>query len=329
MAENTLCLEFEKPIVDLEQRIQSLKAAASDGNMDMSRELAELEEKCRQLKCDVYGSLNSWQRIQLARHPRRPYALDYVRQIFTDFMELHGDRAYADDRALVCGLALLDSVPVVVIGHQKGRDIQENLERNFAMAHPEGYRKALRVMKMAEKFNVPLVTFIDTPGAYPGIGAEERGQAEAIARNLRDMAGLRIPVVSVIIGEGGSGGALGVGIANRVLMLENAYYSVITPEGCAAILFRDAAKAPEAAAALKITAPDLLRIKVIDEIIAEPLGGAHRDLLFTAGNIKSALTRHLSELIRYSPRKLEDDRYRKFRGMGVYSEPKTRKKKKQ
>ena len=328
MAEDIVCLEFEKPIVELEQRIQSLKTSASDGNKDLSREIIDLEEKCHQLQCDVYGSLNTWQRVQLARHPRRPYTLDYVRHIFTDFTELHGDRAYADDRALVCGMALLDTVPVVVIGHQKGRDIQENLERNFAMAHPEGYRKALRVMKMAEKFNMPLVTFIDTPGAYPGIGAEERGQAEAIARNLREMASLRIPVVSIIIGEGGSGGALGIGIANRVLMLENAYYSVITPEGCAAILFRDAAKAPEAAAALKITAEDLLKIKVIDQIIEEPLGGAHRDLLFTAGKIKVSLIKHLSELVKFSPRHLEDDRYRKFRGMGVYVEPTTKKKKK-
>ncbi|MHB9154197.1 MAG: acetyl-CoA carboxylase carboxyltransferase subunit alpha [Endomicrobiales bacterium] len=320
MADEIAGLDFEKPIQEVEKRIAGLKASQQEGALDLSGEIKVLEEKCLQLKNEVYGGLTTWQRVQVARHPRRPYTLDYVKLVFTDFVELHGDRAFQDDRAMICGLAFLGKEPVALIGHQKGRNIQENMERNFGMAHPEGYRKALRIMKTAEKFDLPVITFIDTPGAYPGIGAEERGQAEAIARNLREMSNLRIPVISLIIGEGGSGGALGIGIANRVLMLENAYYSVITPEGCAAILFRDAAKAPDAAAALKITAQDLLQAKVIDEIVAEPLGGAHRDITQTAGNIREALTRHLASLKALSPGELAADRYRKFRAMGVYVE---------
>jgi acetyl-CoA carboxylase, carboxyl transferase, alpha subunit len=313
-------LNSKKPIVELEKKIASLKADQAENKVDLSGEIADLERKCRELKDAVYGGLSSWQRVQLARHPARPYTLDYIKTVFTDFTELHGDRAFMDDKAMICGLAFLDKEPVAVIGHQKGRNLQENMERNFAMAHPEGYRKALRIMKTAEKFSLPVITFIDTPGAYPGIGAEERGQAEAIARNLREMSNLRTPVISLIIGEGGSGGALGIGIANRVLMLENAYYSVITPEGCAAILFRDAAKAPEAAAALKITAQDLLREGVIDEIVPEPLGGAHRDAVTTAGNVKNALVKNLAELKKLSAPALAEDRYRKFRRMGVFTE---------
>lgn len=332
MADEIVGLEFEKPILELEKKIASLKAAQGESKVDFSGEITDLEAKCQELKNGVYGGLSSWQRVQLARHPSRPYTLDYIKTVFTDFVELHGDRAFMDDKAMICGLAFLGSDPVMVIGHQKGRNLQENMERNFAMAHPEGYRKALRIMKMAEKFSVPIITFIDTPGAYPGIGAEERGQAEAIARNLREMSNLHTPVISIIIGEGGSGGALGIGIANRVLMLENAYYSVITPEGCAAILFRDAAKAPEAAAALKITAQDLLQGGVIDEIVPEPLGGAHRDVVTTGNNIKDVLIRHLGELKKLSAAEVAEDRYRKFRRMGVFAEnipagkPKTRKK---
>ena len=320
MVDEIASLEFEKPIVELEKKIASLKASSDEGKVDLSQEIKDLEEKCRQLKNEIYGSLNTWQRVQLARHPKRPYTLDYVKLIFSGFTELHGDRAFADDRSLVCGMAFLDDRPVVVIGHQKGRDLHSNLERNFAMAHPEGYRKALRIMKFAEKFNRPLITFIDTTGAYPGIAAEERGQAEAIARNLREMSGLKIPVISIIIGEGGSGGALAIGIANRVLMLENSYYSVISPEGCAAILFRDAAKAADAANALKITAQDLYHAGVIDEIIREPLGGAHRDFQWTAERVKESMLSHLKELSGLAPDGLVEDRYRKFRAMGVFSE---------
>jgi acetyl-CoA carboxylase carboxyl transferase subunit alpha len=318
--DDILTLEFEKPIAELEKKIESLKASVHDA-VDLSPEIRDLEEKCAQLNTDIYGSLSTWQRVQLARHPRRPYTLDYVKLIFTDFVELHGDRLFADDRALICGLAKLDGVPVAVIGHQKGRNLHDNIERNFGMAHPEGYRKALRVMKLAEKFNRPIITFIDTTGAYPGIGAEERGQAEAIARNLRDMAALRTAVVSIVIAEGGSGGALGIGVANRVLMLENAYYSVISPEGCAAILFRDAAKAQDAAVALKITAQDLLNQGVIDGIVKEPLGGAHRDYAATARNVKEAILQHLADLEKLSPAALEQDRYEKFRRMGVFAAP--------
>lgn len=319
MAEEIMDLEFEKPITELEQKIASIRVT-SDGNVDLSPEIADLETKCKQLKNDIYGSLTTWQRVQLARHPRRPYMLDYVKAIFTDFIELHGDRAFADDRALVCGLASLDGQSVAIIGQQKGRNLQENLERNFAMAHPEGYRKALRIMKLAEKFNLPIITFIDTPGAYPGIGAEERGQAEAIARNLREMSILTVPVVSVIIGEGGSGGALGIGIANRILMLENSYYSVITPEGCAAILFRDASKAAAAAEALKITAQDLKQAGIVDEIIPEPLGGAHRAPAVTAANVKAAFIRHLAELTKTPGKKIASERYKKYRDMGSFIE---------
>lgn len=313
-------LDFEKPVVELEKKILSLKVSAEHSKIDFSSEIAELEEKKEKLKKEIYGSLTSWQKVMLARHPSRPYTLDYVKIICENFVELHGDRAFGDDPALVCGLATIDNKPVVVIGHQKGRTIQENIDRNFGMAHPEGYRKALRLMKMAEKFNRPIVTFIDTAGAYPGIAAEERGQAEAIARNLREMSCLEVPVVSIIIGEGGSGGAIGIGVANKVAMLENAYYSVISPEGCAAILFRDASKSKEATEALKITAKDLFKNGVIDEIIKEPVGGAHVDAVETAMNIKRFINKALAGLSKMSKQELAEDRYAKFRKIGVYEE---------
>jgi acetyl-CoA carboxylase carboxyl transferase subunit alpha len=313
-------LDFERPVIELEKKILSLKVSAEHSKIDFSGEIADLEEKKEKLKKEIYGSLTSWQRVQLARHPNRPYTMDYIKIICENFVELHGDRAYGDDMALVCGLAAIDNSPVAVIGHQKGRTVHENMERNFAMAHPEGYRKAMRLMKTAEKFNRPIITFIDTSGAYPGIAAEERGQAEAIAKNLRDMALLKVPVISIVIGEGGSGGALGIGVANKVLMLENSYYSVISPEGCAAILFRDAAKAKEAAEALKITAKDLLKSKVIDEIVKEPVGGAHMDAVETAMNIKRAVNKYLSEYSKMSKENIARDRYEKFRAMGVFEE---------
>jgi acetyl-CoA carboxylase carboxyl transferase subunit alpha len=313
-------LDFEKPVVELEKKILSLKVSAEHSKIDFSSEIAELEEKKEKLKKEIYGSLTSWQKVMLARHPSRPYTLDYVKIICENFVELHGDRAFGDDPALVCGLATIDNKPVVVIGHQKGRTIQENIDRNFGMAHPEGYRKALRLMKMAEKFNRPIITFIDTAGAYPGIAAEERGQAEAIARNLREMSYLEVPVVSIVIGEGGSGGAIGIGVANKIAMLENAYYSVISPEGCAAILFRDASKSKEATEALKVTAKDLLKNGVIDEIIKEPVGGAHMDAVETAMNIKRFINKSLAALSKMSKQELADDRYDKFRKMGVFEE---------
>ncbi len=313
-------LDFEKPVVELEKKILSLKVSAEHSKIDFSGEIEDLEKKKEALKKEIYGSLTSWQKVMLARHPDRPYTLDYVKIIFENFVELHGDRAFGDDSALVCGLATIDNKPVVVIGHQKGRSIQENMDRNFGMAHPEGYRKALRIMKMAEKFNRPIITFIDTAGAYPGIAAEERGQAEAIARNLREMSYLEVPVISIVIGEGGSGGAIGIGVANKIAMLENAYYSVISPEGCAAILFRDASKSKEATEALKITAKDLLKNNVIDEIIKEPVGGAHVDAVETAMNIKRFINRSLTALSKMKGQALADDRYEKFRKMGVFED---------
>jgi acetyl-CoA carboxylase carboxyl transferase subunit alpha len=318
MSEEMASLDFEKPIIELEKRIAELKITTQESNVDVSGEVKILEEKAQQLRTDIYGSLTPWQRVQIARHPRRPYTLDYIKTAFADFVELHGDRLFADDSSLVCGMATLNGKPCMVMGHQKGRDLHENIERNFGMPNPEGYRKALRLMKMAEKFNLPLITFIDTAGAYPGIGAEERGQSEAIARNLREMADLKIPVVSIIIGEGGSGGALGIGVANRILMMENAYYSVISPEGCAAILFHDAARAQDAATALKITAQDLKELGIIDEIVAEPLGGAHHDAVMMSERVKEVLTKHLEALLPLSPAELVEDRYRKFRNIGVF-----------
>jgi acetyl-CoA carboxylase carboxyl transferase subunit alpha len=310
-------LDFEKPIVELEKKIQELRHFISDKKIDLSSEVKRLEDKLEHLKKDTYANLSAWQRVQLARHPQRPYTLDYINLIMTDFVELHGDRLFSDDKAIVSGLAKLDKQKVVIIGHQKGRDTKENLKRNFGCAHPEGYRKALRVMQIAEQFNLPVVVFIDTPGAYPGIGAEERGQSQAIATNLREMISIATPIISIVIGEGGSGGALGVGVADRVYVLENSYYSVISPEGCAAILWKDGAKAPLAAEVLKLTGEDLLRLKVIDEIIPEPLGGAHRNPQRASELLKDSILKGLKELKGLSKEELLISRYKKFRSMGI------------
>lgn len=318
-------LEFEKPILELERKIDELKKLGTTENIDLDREVKRLRNKLDTVKKDVYGNLTPWQRVQIARHPRRPYTLDYIELITQDFIEIHGDRAFSDDRAIICGFVKLDKRKILIIGHQKGKDTKENLARNFGSAHPEGYRKALRLMRLAEKFNIPIVVFIDTPGAYPGIGAEERGQAEAIAYNLREMIGITVPIVVFVIGEGGSGGALGIGIGDKICVLENAYYSVISPEGCAAILWKDKAKAPDAAAVLKLIAQDLYDMGIIDEIIKEPLGGAHRDYEFTAKNIKEAINRYLLELEALPKEELLKRRYEKFRKMGTFFEPKEEK----
>jgi acetyl-CoA carboxylase carboxyl transferase subunit alpha len=314
----TTWLDFEKPVLELEQKIEELKQSASSSGVDAAAEVDDLERKADALRREIYSNLTAYQRVQLARHPRRPYALDYVERCFEGWMELHGDRHFADDPAIVAGLAMLDGRPVMVIGQQKGRDTKENLMRRFGMPNPEGYRKALRLMQTADRFDVPIVTLIDTPGAYPGLGAEERGQAEAIAVNLREMAKLGVPIVAVVIGEGGSGGALAVAVADRVLMFENSIYSVISPEGCASILWRDGKKAPLAAEALRLTAADLERMKVVDGVMSEPLGGAHRDHAAVAATLKEALIGHLDDLSGVS----RDDRIRrrleKFRGMGVF-----------
>jgi len=315
-----VALDFEKPIVELERKINELKKFTSDKSIDLSGEIRRLEEKLDHLRRDIYGRLTAWQRVQISRHPHRPYTLDYIQLILKDFVELHGDRAFRDDRAIITGLARLDGQKLVVIGHQKGRDTKENLLRTFGCAHPEGYRKALRTMRMAEKFGLPVLIFIDTPGAYPGIGAEERGQAQIIAENLMKMSGIAVPLVAVVIGEGGSGGALGIGVADRVCVLENAYYSVISPEGCAAILWKSSAKAADAAQALKLTAQDLLRLKVIDEIIKEPLGGAHADPEEAARSIKAVVKKYFIELLKVPREELVAQRYEKFRAMGVFEE---------
>jgi acetyl-CoA carboxylase carboxyl transferase subunit alpha len=313
-------LDFERPIVDLERQIAHLRSLATDRQLDVEREIAPLESRLHELRREVYRDLTPMQRVQVARHPRRPYALDYIRLVTTDFIELKGDRLFRDDPAIVGGWARLDGQPLMVIAHQKGRDTKENLRRNFGMPHPEGYRKALRLMRLAERFRAPVVTLIDTPGAYPGLGAEERGQAEAIARNLEEMADLRTPIIAAVIGEGGSGGALALGLADRVLMLENAIYSVISPEGCAAILWKDASQKERAAEALRLTAPDLLRLKVIDAIIPEPPGGAHADPESTAESLAEALARHLVELRACEPDELVLRRAAKYRAMGPFVE---------
>jgi len=310
-------LDFEKPIAELERKIQELRGFISDKKIDLSSEVKRLEEKLEHLKRDTYGNLTAWQRVQIARHPQRPYTLDYINMIMSDFIELHGDRSFADDKAIVTGLAKVDGQNIVVIGHQKGRDIKENLKLNFGCAHPEGYRKALRIMQLADKFEIPIIVFIDTPGAYPGIGAEERGQSQAIALNLREMVNIGVPITAIVIGEGGSGGALGIGIADKICVLENAYYSVISPEGCAAILWKDSSKAAEAAEVLKLTAQDLLGLGIIDEIIPEPLGGAHRDPQKMAGVLKEAINRNLKELEVLNKEELLKLRYKKFRNIGA------------
>ncbi len=311
-------LDFEKPIFELEKKIAELKVLSTDGKLDLQSEVSKLEKRLERVKKETYSQLTAWQRVQLARHSKRPYTLDYIQLIFTDYMELHGDRSFADDKALVGGLARLDGNPCVVLGHQKGRDAKENIMRNFGSAHPEGYRKALRLMELAEKFRLPVITFVDTPGAYPGVGAEERGQAHTIAHNLKRMARIQTPILVFVIGEGGSGGALGIGVGDRVAVLENAYYSVISPEGCAAILWKDRTKTEEAAAALKLTAQDLLEMKLIDEVIKEPMGGAHRDPEETARQIKSAIKKYWKELEGAAPEVLISHRYDKFRQIGQF-----------
>jgi acetyl-CoA carboxylase carboxyl transferase subunit alpha len=311
--------DFEKPLVELDKLIQEHKKYSAEKKVDLSAEIKNLEEKRISQEKEIYANLTPWQRVLIARHPQRPYTLDYIASIMTDFVELHGDRAFADDKALIGGLARLDGIKVMVMGHQKGRDIKENLKRNFGCAHPEGYRKALRLMQTAEKFHVPVVIFIDTPGAYPGIGAEERGQAQAIALNLREMTSIAVPIVATVIGEGGSGGALGIGVADRVCVLENAYYSVISPEGCAAILWKSAAKAPEAAEVLKLNAHQLLKLGIIDEVVAEPLGGAHRDPQQMSRNLKETVLRNLKQLQSLNKEDLLKARYKKYRSIGSFA----------
>jgi acetyl-CoA carboxylase carboxyl transferase subunit alpha len=310
-------LDFERPLLELEARIEAIRRAGRPGT---DGEVRRLEERLQRLQRKIFGKLTAWQRVQLARHPRRPYTLDLIPLLTEDFIELHGDRLYGDDHAIVGGLARLDGRPIVVVGHQKGRDTEEKLHRNFGMPHPEGYRKALRLMQMAGRFRKPILTLIDTPGAYPGVGAEERGQAEAIARNLREMAGFPTPIVAVVTGEGGSGGALALGVADRVLMLEHAIYSVISPEGCAAILWEDASRAKDAAEVLRITAPDLLKLGVIDAVIPEPPGGAHRNWPAAARAMQSVVAEAFGELSRLSPSELVQQRYAKFRRMGIFEE---------
>ncbi|RMH69163.1 MAG: acetyl-CoA carboxylase carboxyltransferase subunit alpha [Gemmatimonadetes bacterium] len=313
-------LDFERPILELERKIDDLRGFAETENLEFTDEIQTLEEKCLRLKEEIYSNLTRWQRVQLARHPKRPYALDYIHAMLTDFVELHGDRNFADDKAIVGGLAKLEGQPIVVIGQQKGRDTKENLVRNFGMPHPEGYRKALRLMNLAAKFNRPILCLVDTPGAYPGIGAEERGQAEAIARNLREMATLPVPIIVVVIGEGASGGALGIGVGDRILMLDNTWFSVISPEGCAAILWRSAEERERAAEALKLAPQDLLELGIIDEIVPEPLGGAHRDPQKTAQNLKNRLVAIFNELQQLSCDDLIDQRIQKYEKMGVFIE---------
>ncbi len=311
-------LEFEKPIAELERELDKLRSKAASQNIDMSDEIAKIESKLAETRQQIYDNLTPWQRVQIARHTQRPFMLDYLAHAFSDFCELHGDRRIGDDHAMPGGFARIGGKRVVVVGHQKGRDTKENLKRNFGSAHPEGYRKALRLMKLAEKFGLPVITLIDTPGAYPGIGAEERNIAEAIAFNLREMMLLKVPVIAIVLGEGGSGGALGIGVADRVLMMENAYYSVISPEGCAAILWKHRKHAPEAAEAMKLAAPDLLKLGLIDGFIPEPSGGAHHDHAGTARALRDTILSHLDELSKLSTEELLEARYAKFRSFGEW-----------
>lgn len=311
-------LDFEKPIAELEKKIEELTLFTSSGNIDLEEEILKLHKKSDQLRAEIYSRLSPWQKAQISRHPNRPYTLDYIEAITTDFIEMHGDRGFADDPAIVCGMAKVDGLPVVIIGHQKGRTTKEKIYRNFGMPNPEGYRKALRVMQFADRFQKPIITFIDTPGAYPGIGAEERGQGESIARNLAVMSRLSVPILSVVIGEGGSGGALALGVADRLLMLEHSTYSVISPEGCAAILWNNGAKASEAAELLKITAQDLFQLKIADEVVEEPVGGAHRDPRRAAELLKESIARNLSEIRTIPGEELIRLRYEKVRKIGIF-----------
>jgi len=315
-----LTYDFEKPIVELEMKIDELQKYADEVQIDASDELKSLRNKRETVCKQVYDNLAPYQRVQVARHPNRPYTLDLIKSICDDFVELHGDRRFSDDQALVGGLATLDGRHIMIVGHQKGRHTKDNIKRNFGMANPEGYRKAMRLFEMADKFNLPILALIDTPGAYPGIGAEERGQAEAIAVNLREMMGIGTPIVCVVIGEGGSGGALGIGIGNRVLIMENSYYTVISPEGCAAILFRDASRASDAASAMKITAKYLLEFGIVEDIIPEPVGGAHRDHKLATKLFKENVIKHFDELSEMTPDELRESRYQKFRKIGVFTE---------
>ncbi|MEX1029294.1 MAG: acetyl-CoA carboxylase carboxyltransferase subunit alpha [Paenibacillaceae bacterium] len=312
-------LPFELPLIELRAKIDELRKFGSEKNIDFTDEISRLEQRYAILEVELYENLTAAQKMQIARHPGRPTTMDYILNIFTDFCELHGDRLFGDDLAIVGGIAKLNGLPVTVIGHQKGKDTKDNIARNFGMAHPEGFRKALRLMKQANKFARPIITFIDTPGAYPGNAAEERGQSEAIARNLLEMAGFEVPIICVIIGEGGSGGALALGVGNRVLMLENAIYSVITPNGAASILWKDASKADQAAEAMKITAQNMLEIGIVEEVVPEPKGGAHKNFVLQAAAVKQALCRHMGQLASMKQADLSEDRYQKFRTIGEFT----------
>lgn len=320
MDDVTYTLEFEKPLRELEKQLITLNQVSQESKVDVTNEIEAIEAKIEEMKKEIYSNLTAWQRVQLSRHPKRPYSLDYIDLIFTDFEELHGDRRFREDAAIVGGPAFLDGNPVMVLGQQKGRNTRDNLKRNFGCPHPEGYRKAMRLMEMAEKFDMPIVTLIDTPGAYPGIGAEERHVAEAIAVNIRDMSALKVPIVTIVIGEGGSGGALGMAVADEVMILENGYYSVISPEGCAAILWKDRAAAPQAADALKFSPEYLEKFGVVDRIVKEPMGGAHRDYDAAAKALKEAIVDSLGKLKKKSTKKLLDDRYTKFRNLGEFAD---------
>jgi acetyl-CoA carboxylase carboxyl transferase subunit alpha len=313
-------LEFEKPIVELEKKLQEWVALSESSEIDVNDEVKVLRKKLDSTMKKIYKNLTPWQRVQFARHPERPYTLDYIERVFTDFLEFHGDRGYRDDAAIVGGFAKLDGKPIMVIGTQKGRETKENVFRNFGCPHPEGYRKALRLMKLADQAKAPIICFIDTPGAFPGIASEERHIGEAIAVNLREMFDISVPILAIVIGEGGSGGALGIGIGNRIILMENAYYSVITPEGCAAILWDDRAYTEQAASALKLTATDLQELEIIDDVITEPLGGAHKDYDAAAQFLKENIAKHLAELGKLSGEELKEDRYNKYRSIGFFNE---------
>ncbi len=320
MEKPSYTLEFEKPLRDLSTQLEQLRQQSLENNLDVAGEIAAIERKIAATQREIYSGLTSWQKVQIARHPKRPYALDYVGMICEGFVELHGDRQFNDDRALIGGTAFFNGEAIMVIAQQKGRETKEKIARNFGMPQPEGYRKALRLMKLAEKFGIPVITFIDTPGAYPGLGSEERHVSEAIATNLREMAMLRVPSISVVVGEGGSGGALGIGVTDRVLIFENSYYSVISPEGCAAILWKDPAAAPKAAEALKLNADQLEKLGVVDEVIPEPYGGAHNDYTKAAATLSYALQKHLNDLRGLKGDALLDSRYERYRRLGIYEE---------
>lgn len=313
-------LEFEKPLRELSAQLDQLRQRSLEHNLDLANEISAIERKIEATQREIYSSLTAWQKVQIARHPKRPYALDYIAALCQDFQELHGDRQYNDDRALIGGTAFFQGQAVMIIAQQKGRDAKENIVRNFGYPQPEGYRKALRLMRLAEKFGLPLISFIDTPGAFPGIGSEERHVSEAIAVNLREMALLQVPSVGVILGEGGSGGALGIAVTDRVLIFENSYYSVISPEGCAAILWKDRAAAPKAADALRLNADFLLKAGIVDEVMPEPFGGAHNDPIATARSLRVSLTKHLGELCALSPANLLETRYNRYRNLGVFED---------